>query len=114
MVAVAVTVLAPVRRVTPVQVKMWSLLVFAPSDVPLSVSVTVAAFEYTLTAVDAVVRWVHRRLVMYSVGAVDQSMVVAQRDVADRTDCNAVVDNHSALVDGADPENRRLRLVDQR
>ena len=68
MVAVTVTVLVPGLRVTPVQVKIRSVLMRAPSEVPLSVAVTVPALEYTLTSVVAVVRDAHRRLVMYNVG----------------------------------------------
>ena len=43
--AVTTTVLAPGRRVTPVHLKMWSVLLSVPSEVPLSVAVTCVALE---------------------------------------------------------------------
>ena len=47
-------------------------------------------------------------------GAVDQSVVVAERQVRHRPDRDRVVDDDRPLLDRADAENRHLRLVDDR
>src|SRR5690606_3970662 len=50
-----------------------------------------------------------------AVGAVDQPMVVSQREIRHRPRLDPViVDDDSALVDTADGEDRNLRLVDDR
>jgi hypothetical protein len=51
---------------------MWLLLVFVPSDTPLTVSVTEFVLAYTLTSVVGLVRFTYRRLVMYTNGDADQ------------------------------------------
>ena len=48
------------------------------------------------------------------IGAVDEPVVVAERDVAHRPDRNRIVDHDRALLDRADAEDRDLRLIDQR
>src|ERR1700752_4142453 len=48
------------------------------------------------------------------VGAVDETVVVAKRQGAHRTDANFIVDDDGALFDHADTENRHLRLIDER
>ena len=48
------------------------------------------------------------------IGAVDQPVVEAEREVAHRPDRDHVVDDDGALLDRADAENRDLRLADDR
>ena len=48
------------------------------------------------------------------IGAVDQPVIVAEREIAHRPDGDHVVDDDDALVDAADTENRDLRLTDDR
>jgi hypothetical protein len=45
MVAVTTTVFCPGLSVTSVHLKMWSLLLRVPSEVPLRVAVTLSALE---------------------------------------------------------------------
>jgi hypothetical protein len=45
-------------------------------------------------------------------GAVDQAVVEAEREVADRADRDGVVDYYRGFVDRADADDRDLRLVD--
>ena len=47
-------------------------------------------------------------------GAVDQPVIVSERQVAHRPNRDGVVDHDGSLLDGPDAENRHLRLVDQR
>src|SRR5256885_15153851 len=46
--------------------------------------------------------------------AVDETMVVAQREVRHRADADGIVDGDRALLDGPDTEDGHLRLVDDR
>src|SRR5689334_7005724 len=47
-------------------------------------------------------------------GAIDQPVIVAERQVAHRPDRDRIVDDDGALLDRADTENRDLWLVDER
>src|SRR3954470_20401792 len=46
--------------------------------------------------------------------AVDEPVVVPQRQIRHRPDADRIVDDDGALLDRADAENRDLRLVDDR
>src|ERR1700741_3609867 len=46
--------------------------------------------------------------------AVDQTMVVSERQIGHRPDPDRIVDDDGALLDRADTEDRDLRLVDDR
>jgi len=47
-------------------------------------------------------------------GAIDDAMVVAERDIAHRPDGDGIVDDHGALFDGAEAENADVWLADDR
>src|SRR5262245_66091001 len=46
--------------------------------------------------------------------AIDEPMVVAERQVAHHANADHVVDDHRTFLDGADAEDRHLRLIDDR
>src|SRR5882757_7538024 len=47
-------------------------------------------------------------------GAVDDAVVIAERDVAHRADGYGVVDHHGAFFDRAETQNADVRLADDR
>ena len=59
-------------------------------------------------------RVLHVRHELVGDRAVDEAVVVAERQVRHRPDRDRVVDDDGPLLDGADAENRDLRLVDDR
>jgi len=57
--------------------------------------------------------FLHERQESPGVGAVNEAMIVPERDVAHRTDRDRIVDDHRSLFDRANTEDGDLRLVDQ-
>ena len=58
--------------------------------------------------------FLHERQEPARVSAVDQTVVVSQRDVTHRTYRDRIVDHDGTFLDSPHTKNRNLRLIDQR
>jgi len=59
-------------------------------------------------------RFLHFMQKLVGDGAIDDAMVVAQRDVTHGADGDGIVDHHRALFDGPEAEDADIRLADHR